>query len=137
VKVQFKTIVALSTLIFSASSYAADQKVECFERNVAASVLSYNIKGAPSMRLDGGTSIKLGAQEFFADQVAQYKATSRELYLVLDDAASNSFPLMRLDVDREGHHFHMGRQVFEGKISIFSNTAPVDVKRVKCKVTAI
>lgn len=110
-----------------ANAYHGNTLVTCVDPKDKKNpvVVSYTIQGTESGRLGGDVTIE--GQVISSFQVAQYKAFDRELFLLIDDALTNTKPLYTFEAKIE-------KNWFEGKLIKYVN-GKNSKKSVKCKLS--
>lgn len=127
-KIIVKTVLYFSVPIVLLSQSALADRVVCKPFKNNSNELSYVISDNPSRRLVG--EINLGVDQFSGTQVAQYKTSNRELYLVLDDPETNSYPVLRLEANK------YRKQQFIGKLTQYLGSVKISSSHVLCRLNA-
>lgn len=101
-------------------------EVVCDQLKKNGERLSYTIAPAPSHRFQGNAT--LGTRSFPDFQLAQYKTSSRELFVMFDDPDSASYPVLKLEA------YRYKKNSFLGKISQYQGPNKVSSIKVYCRV---
>lgn len=102
-------------------------EVACDQLKKNGQRFSYTIAGAPSHRLQG--NIMLGDVQIPNFQVAQYKTSHRELYLMLDDPDTFSYPVLKLEARR-----YWKKNKFLGELVQYRGNKKIGVSKVYCQI---
>lgn len=115
------------------TGFKEDVTVSCVEakKKNGPVVVSYQIQGTKSARL--GSDVTINNQVISSFQVAQYKATGNELFLLLDDALTNTTPIYAFQA-----RGRITKGLFSGSLTEYNAAGkPVSSKHLKCKLTPV
>lgn len=114
------------------SASAADGLVQCVDPKVKNGpvILSYSIAGTASSRLE--SDVTVNGTIASSSQVAQYKATKTELFLLIDDAATNTTPIYQFQA---GDGKTNVKNSCEAQLTTYKNGKVSSTKALKCWIT--
>lgn len=126
-KLVTKSIIAVATILASSAANAAVVRCKEALKKNAPVIVEFGYQNTSSARLQGPISINGAVVPSF--QVAQYKVTGTDLFLLVDDDTFSK-PVQTFTAIRSGNNAYLGTLV-----SVASNGKSA-TKIVECKVSA-